>query len=58
MKFNELVSRFLFEKKEKEQELPVPVSIEITKDPEQSKLYNEVGEIIIKLSFLRNKLRK
>lgn len=59
MKFNELVSKYLFEKKEKEeQELPVPFVIEITKDPEQSKLHNELGEIIIKLSYLRNKLKK
>lgn len=59
MKFNELVSKYLFEKKEKEeQELPVPFVIEITKDPEQSKLHNELGEIIVKLSYLRNKLKK
>ena len=58
MKFNELISKYLFEKKEKVEELAVPVSIEITKDSKQSKLYNELGEIIIKLSFLRNKLRK
>ena len=60
MKFNELISKYLFEKKEEkeQEELPVPFVMEITKDPEQSKLYNELGEIIIKLSFLRNKLRK
>lgn len=59
MKFNELVSKYLFEKKEKEeQELPVPFVIEISKDPEQSKLHNELGEIIIKLSYIRNKLKK
>lgn len=59
MKFNELVSKYLFEKKEKEeQELPVPFVIEITKDSEQSKLHNELGEIIIKLSYIRNKLKK
>lgn len=59
MKFNELVSKYLFEKKEKEeQELPVPFVIEITTDPEQSKLHNELGEIIIKLSYIRNKLKK
>ena len=59
MKFDELVSKYLFEKKEKEeQELPVPFVIEITKDPEQSKLHNELGEIIVKLSYLRNKLKK
>ena len=58
MKFNELISKYLFEKKERVEELPVPFIMEITKDPEQSKLYNELGEIIIKLSFLRNKLKK
>ena len=58
MKFNELISKYLLEKKEKVEELPVPFIMEITKDPEQSKLYNELGEIIIKLSYLRNKLRK
>ena len=58
MKFNELVSKYLFEKKENEQELPVPFVIEITKDPKQSKLHNELGEIIIKLSYIRNKLKK
>ena len=59
MKFNELVSKYLFEKKEKEeQELPVPFVIEISKDPEQSKLHNVLGEIIIKLSYIRNKLKK
>ena len=57
MKFDELVSKYLFEEKE-EQELPVPFVIEITKDSEQSKLYDELGEIIIKLSYLRNKLKK
>ena len=57
MKFNELVSKYLLEKKE-EQELPVPFVIEITKDSEQSKLHNELGEIIIRLSYLRNKLKK
>jgi hypothetical protein len=57
MKFNELVSEYLLEKKE-EQELLVPFVIEITKDSEQSKLHNELGEIIIKLSYLRNKLKK
>lgn len=60
MKFNELVSKYLFEKKEEkeQEELPVPFVIEITKDPKQGKIYNELGEIIIKLSYLRNKLRK
>jgi hypothetical protein len=58
MKFNELVSKYLFEKKDEEQELPVPFVIEITKDSEQSKLHNELGEIIIRLSYLRNKLKK
>ena len=60
MKFNELVSKYLFEKKEEkeQEELPVPFVIEITKDSEQSKLYNELGEIIVKLSYLRNKLKK
>ena len=58
MKFNELISKYLFEKKERVEELQVPFVMEITKDPEQSKLYNELGEIIIKLSFLRNKLKK
>jgi hypothetical protein len=58
MKFDKLVSKYLFEKKEKEeQELPVPFVIEITKDPAQSKLHNELGEIIIKLSYIRNKLK-
>lgn len=58
MKFNELVSKFLFEKKENKEEIPVPFVIEITKDSEQSNLYNELGDIIIKLSYLRNKLKK
>ena len=60
MKFDELVSKYLFEKKEEkeQEELPVPFVIEITKDSEQSKLHNELGEIIIKLSYLRNKLKK
>lgn len=58
MKFNELVSKLLFEKKENKEEIPVPFVIEITKDSEQSNLYNELGDIIIKLSYLRNKLKK
>ena len=35
----------------------VPFAIEITKDLNQTDAYNELGEIIIKLSTLRNKLR-
>jgi hypothetical protein len=58
MKFDELLSKYLFEKKEEVQELPVPFVIEITKDSEQSKLHNELGEIIIRLSYLRNRLKK
>ena len=59
MKFNELVSKLLFEKKEEiVEELPVPFVIEITKDEDQDSIYNELGEIIIKLSYLRNKIKK
>jgi hypothetical protein len=58
MKFNELISKFLSEKKEESKESPVPFVIEITKDEDQDSVYNELGEIIIKLSYLRNKIKK
>jgi len=58
MKFDDLISTLLFEKKDEPAEASVPFVIEITKDLEQSNLYNELGELIIKLSSLRNKLTK
>ena len=59
MKFDDLISNFLSEKKESttDDEPPVPFAIEITRDLNQHDAYNELGEIIIKLSVLRNKLQ-
>ena len=58
MKFDELISNFLSEKKERANDEPtIPFSIEVTKDLTQSTAYNEIGEIIIKLSAVRNKLK-
>ena len=51
MKFNELICRLLYEKEEEIKESPVPFVIEITKDEDQDFIYNELGEIIIKLFF-------
>ena len=57
MQFEEVIQAFLKEKRiEEEKQVPQPWSIEITKDPAKGKLYNELGDFIIKLFELRSKL--
>lgn len=57
MQFNEVIQAFLEEKRlEEEKQVPQAWSIEITKDLNKGKLYNEIGDYIIKLYELRSKL--
>lgn len=55
-KFSELLERYLEEVKEELSSSETPWSIEITKDEEKSKEYNQLGELIIRLSTIRSKL--
>ena len=58
MSFNSLIQQYLEEKSEptKEDYEAMPWSLEIVKDPKHSEMYNELGELIIKLFVLRSKL--
>lgn len=55
-KFSELLERYLEEVKEELSSSETSWSIEITKDKEKSKEYNQLGELIIRLSTIRSKL--
>ena len=58
MTFNSLIQQYLEEKSEptKEDYEAMPWSLEIVKDPKRSEMYNELGELIIKLFELRSRL--
>ena len=58
MSFNSLIQQYLEEKSEptKEDYEAMPWSLEIVKDSKRSKMYNELGELIIKLFELRSRL--
>jgi len=56
MKFLELLEQYLEEVKEESDSIESPWSIEITKDSKKSDEYNQLGELIIRLSFLRSKM--
>jgi hypothetical protein len=58
MSFNSLIQQYLEEKSEptKEDYEAMPWSLEIVKDSKRSEMYNELGELIIKLFELRSKL--
>ena len=55
MQFEEYFKQFILEKKE-EPEAPVPYVIEITKDDNRGRRFNDLGDLIIKLSQLRSRL--
>jgi hypothetical protein len=59
VRFDTLIQRFLKEEKnqKKENYENLPWSIEITKDPNRSTEYNELGDLIIKLFELRSKVK-
>jgi len=59
MTFNSLIQQYLEEKSEptKEDYEAMPWGIEIVKDSKRSEMYNELGELIIKLFELRSKLK-
>ena len=59
MSFNSLIQQYLEEKSEptKEDYEAMPWSLEIVKDSKRSEMYNELGELIIKLFELRSKLK-
>jgi hypothetical protein len=58
MSFNSLIQQYLEEKAEptKEDYEAMPWSLEIVKDSNRSAMYNELGELIIKLFELRSRL--
>jgi len=58
MSFNSLIQQYLEEKSEptKEDYEAMPWSLEIIKDSKRSDMYNELGELIIKLFELRSRL--
>ena len=57
MRFEQIIQSLLQEKENKREEHEsLPWSIEIKKDPNGSKEYNEIGDIIIKLVEIRAKL--
>jgi len=58
MSFNSLILQYLEERSEptKEDYEAMPWSLEIVKDSKRSEMYNELGELIIKLFELRSKL--
>jgi hypothetical protein len=58
MSFNSLIQQYLEEKAEptKEDYEAMPWCLEIVKDSKRSEMYNELGELIIKLFELRSKL--
>jgi hypothetical protein len=56
MKFSELLEQYLKEVKEESDSIESPWSIEITKDSKKSDEYNQLGELIIRLSSLRSKM--
>ncbi len=56
MKFSELLDQYLKEVKEESDSIESPWSIEITKDSKKSDEYNQLGELIIRLSSLRSKM--
>jgi hypothetical protein len=58
MSFNSLIQQYLEEKSEptKEDYEAMPWSLEIVKDSKRSGMYNELGELIIKLFELRSRL--
>ena len=58
MSFNSLIQQYLEEKSEptKEDYEAMPWSLEIVKDSKRSEMYNELGELIIKLFELRSRL--
>lgn len=56
MRFEQIIQSLL-EKKDKQEDIEyLPWSIEITKDPKRGDVYNELGDLIIKLFELRSKL--
>jgi hypothetical protein len=58
MSFNSLIQQYLEEKSDptKEDYEAMPWSLEIAKDPKRPEMYNELGELIIKLFELRSRL--
>ena len=58
MSFNSLIQQYLEEKSEptKEDYEAMPWGLEIVKDSKRSEMYNELGELIIKLFELRSRL--
>lgn len=56
MKFSELLEQYLKEIKSEPDFSESPWGIEITKNLEKSDEYNQLGELIIKLSILRSKM--
>ena len=57
MKFEKLFEQFIIEKEIEKEDSLFSWTIEITKDPQKSEKYNLLGELIILLSQLRNKLK-
>jgi hypothetical protein len=57
VKFEEIIRKCLVEAENfSEEKREEPWTIEITKDPNKSKEYNLIGELIIQLASLRTKM--
>jgi hypothetical protein len=57
MKFDQIIESFLQEEKKAEEDYEtMPWSIEIIKDSNRSELYNNLGNLIIRLYEIRSRL--